>query len=89
MTDAALIGIDNGTSAVKATLFDSAGAVLAEFSEAYLTRRPKPGHVEQDAECWMQLAGQAQRHPASAVQTGLRIGAALQPRWSNSAARVS
>lgn len=55
MTDAALIGIDIGTSAVKAMVFDQAGTVLAIFSEAYPTQRPKPGHVEQDAGTWMKL----------------------------------
>ena len=64
MADAALIGIDIGTSSVKAMAFDSAGAVLAEFAEAYPTRRPKPGHVEQDAENWMRLVDAALGHIA-------------------------
>ncbi|MEM9107761.1 MAG: FGGY family carbohydrate kinase [Pseudomonadota bacterium] len=67
MTDAALIGIDIGTSAVKAMVFDQAGSALASFSEAYPTQRPKPGHAEQDAETWTAL-----------VADGLRTLAAKQ-----------
>jgi xylulokinase len=54
-----LIGIDVGTSAVKAALFDLRGHVQKTFTARYPTQRPKPGHVEQDAADWMRLVLQA------------------------------
>lgn len=50
-----LIGIDVGTTAVKAALFDHAGQVLRQFSENYPTARPAAGLVEQMANDWMRL----------------------------------
>jgi xylulokinase len=50
-----LIGIDVGTTAVKASLFDDAGKVLQHFSAPYPTQRPSTGHVEQDPADWMKL----------------------------------
>jgi xylulokinase len=50
-----LIGIDVGTTAVKASLFDDAGRVLQHFSAPYPTSRPRTGHVEQDSADWMVL----------------------------------
>ncbi|MFM8745082.1 MAG: FGGY-family carbohydrate kinase [Aestuariivirga sp.] len=50
-----LIGIDIGTTAVKAALLDAHGNVMRRFAEAYSTRRPAPGHVEQDPSDWMAL----------------------------------
>ena len=37
-----LIGIDVGTTAVKAALFDGTGNVLRRFGERYPTARPAP-----------------------------------------------
>lgn len=50
-----LIGIDVGTTAVKAALFDEKGNVLGNFVQRYPTSRPAQGHVEQNAEDWMRL----------------------------------
>lgn len=50
-----LIGIDVGTTAVKAALFDMKGNVIRRFGEGYPTARPAPGHVEQDPAHWMDL----------------------------------
>ena len=50
-----LIGIDVGTTAVKAALFDERGHAVRRFGEAYTTSRPAPGHVEQDPKQWMDL----------------------------------
>lgn len=47
-----LIGIDVGTTAVKAALFDGKGNVLRRYGERYPTSRPGPGQVEQDPACW-------------------------------------
>ena len=51
---ATLIGIDIGTTAVKAILIDVAGKTLASFAESYPTVRPAPDHVEQDPADWLQ-----------------------------------
>jgi xylulokinase len=53
MNDARLIGIDVGTTAVKAALYDGRGQALAIFAEAYPTRRLPPDQVEQDPAEWM------------------------------------
>lgn len=47
-----LLGIDIGTSACKAALFDEDGRVLAAKSQAYPVNYPGPGMVEQDPEEW-------------------------------------
>ncbi len=48
------LGIDLGTSAVKAILVDDAQAVLAGASQPLEVRRPSPGWSEQDPEDWLQ-----------------------------------
>jgi xylulokinase len=50
-----LIGIDVGTTAVKAALFDLQGSAIKTFGQRYPTWRPAPGHVEQNPDDWMQL----------------------------------
>ncbi len=45
-----LIGLDVGTTATKALLFDLQGRVLASASRGYGLITPRPGWVEQDAE---------------------------------------
>ena len=53
------LGIDLGTTAVKAAVLTEAGACLGRFGQGYPTRRPGPGMVEQDPADWMRLIGQA------------------------------
>ncbi|MDF2725075.1 MAG: xylulokinase [Paenibacillus sp.] len=48
-----VIGVDLGTSAVKALLIDREGRVCAEASEAYPLIQELPGHSEQDPELWV------------------------------------
>jgi xylulokinase len=48
-----LIGIDVGTTAVKAALFDHQGRALKTFKRPYPTNRPAPDHVEQDPSNWL------------------------------------
>lgn len=48
-----VIGIDLGTSAVKALLVDRMGSVRAEASCTYALHHPHPGHSEQDPEDWV------------------------------------
>lgn len=51
-----LIGLDIGTSACKAILFDEGGAILAQASREYEITAPQPGWAEQDAEEVWRLA---------------------------------
>lgn len=48
-----LIGLDVGTTAIKAILVDLDGNTLRTFARAYPTTRPRPGHVEQNPGDWM------------------------------------
>ncbi|WP_419910495.1 xylulokinase [Hoeflea sp.] len=50
-----VIGIDVGTTAVKAGLLDAAGTLIDYFSAAYPTNRPDGAIVEQDPQSWMSL----------------------------------
>ncbi len=51
-----LLGIDLGTSTIKAGIFDLAGNALGQASTRYPTDRPAPGRVEQDpAEWWRSI----------------------------------
>ncbi|GKX35451.1 MAG: carbohydrate kinase [Rhizobiaceae bacterium MnEN-MB40S] len=53
MAQEMLIGVDVGTTSVKAILFDLAGAVIDHYAEPYETVHGKHGVVEQDPELWM------------------------------------
>ena len=46
------IGLDLGTSGLKAVALDTSGAILARASAAYLTHRPAVGACEQDTADW-------------------------------------
>lgn len=48
------LGLDIGTSAVKAVLLDEGGSLLAQHSAALSVSRPHPGWSEQDPEDWWQ-----------------------------------
>ena len=43
-----LLGIDVGTSALKAVVFDREGNVIESAQESYLTYYPESGYAEQD-----------------------------------------
>ncbi len=47
-----LIGIDIGTSATKAVLFDETGKTIAEASADYRLSHPQPAWAEQDPQDW-------------------------------------
>jgi xylulokinase len=59
-----LIGIDVGTTSVKAGLFDASGKQLAAFAERYPTERAETGHATQNPNDWMMLVEKA-LHTAS------------------------
>jgi xylulokinase len=46
------LGIDVGTSSVKAVLVDDNGAIVGQSSAALLVSRPQPGFSEQDPQSW-------------------------------------
>ena len=46
------LGLDCGTSGLKAVLVDESGAAVAAASRAYLPDRPRAGWSEQDPEVW-------------------------------------
>lgn len=54
-----LIGIDVGTTSVKAVMLDAAGRRVSDFSVPYPTDRPAPGRAEQDPFLWLGLVRQA------------------------------
>ena len=56
-----LLGLDLGSSSLKALLLDLDGRVLAERSAGYPTRSPAPGWAEQDPDDWWAAAGAATR----------------------------
>lgn len=47
-----VIGVDSSTTATKAVAFDDTGRPVAGARRSHPTRRPHPGHVEQDPEDW-------------------------------------
>jgi xylulokinase len=51
-----LIGVDLGTSVVKATLFDTTGQALADATRPVPLRQPGPGLAEQDPDGFYELA---------------------------------
>jgi len=54
-----VIGIDLGTSAVKALLVDQKGRVVAEASEAMPLYHDRPGYSEQDPDDWVRQTKKA------------------------------
>ncbi|MCC6313990.1 MAG: xylulokinase [Thermomicrobiales bacterium] len=56
-----VLGIDLGTSAVKALLVDERGHVRGVGSAEYPVRHPKPGYAEQDPDEWWAATGRAVR----------------------------
>ena len=46
------LGIDIGTSSVKALLLDERGAIIAQAADSLPVSRPQPGFCEQDPEAW-------------------------------------
>lgn len=72
MGEAVLIGIDVGTTSVKAVMLTASGHRLADFAARYPTHRAPPNRVEQDPEDWQRLVlaalqGFADRPEASRV----------------------
>ena len=53
-----LMGLDSGSTATKAVIFDSAGRTVASGSRRVMQRQPQPHHVERDMnETWAAACG--------------------------------
>jgi len=75
MTDAALrLGIDLGTSAVKAVVIDANGTVVASGDAGFPTIADEPGQAEQETRHWLEAAG------AAVAAIGRQLGGDWQRR---------
>jgi xylulokinase len=63
----AFLGIDLGTSQVKALLIGPDGQVLGRGSAPYPVDTPEPGHAETDPELWWRATGTAVRQAKAAA----------------------
>ncbi|WP_375245062.1 xylulokinase [Sphingomonas parapaucimobilis] len=73
------LGIDIGTSGVKAVVLDEHGAVVGQGTAALTVQRPQPLWSEQDPEAWWQATTAAVRAIDPAVRRAVRgIGLAGQ-----------
>jgi xylulokinase len=67
------LGIDIGTSSVKAVLVDEHGTIVAQASDPLVVNRPKPGFSEQDPETWWRATVNAVRGLPAASRAGVRV----------------
>ncbi len=79
MTGARLLGIDIGTTGVRAAIFDEGGAVLADASMPCTYDSPEPGWAELQPERWWRatqavLADLATRSPLATLRDVTAIG---------------
>lgn len=61
-----VLAIDLGTSSVKVQILDDEGELLAQSARPYPTRRPAPGHAEQDPDDWWRATAEAVRSALTA-----------------------
>ncbi len=61
------LGLDLGTSGLKALVVDAAGGVLAETRGGYAADRPGPGRSEQDPDIWIDACKRAVAEAREAV----------------------
>ena len=72
------IGIDVGTTAVKAGVLDPQGTLTEYFGEKYPTMRPKSDWVEQDGNHWVDAIDKAMSRFAPQLQDVAAIGICSQ-----------
>lgn len=70
-----VIGIDVGTTALKALLVDASGRIAASATRAYPWRAPRPGWSEQDPEHWWEAAMSAVRDLTAQLPSGRTVAA--------------
>ncbi|MCB9138118.1 MAG: FGGY-family carbohydrate kinase [Caldilineaceae bacterium] len=73
--DELLLGIDIGTTSVKATLVTLAGAVCAEAAQEYPTAFPRPNWAEQDPEDWWRATCAVLQQVCAAAGDPARVAA--------------
>jgi len=61
------LGLDLGTSGLKAVALNTSGAILARASAVYLTRRPAAGACEQDPADWQRAVEQVTAQLADVI----------------------
>ena len=61
------LGLDLGTSGLKAVALDASGAILARADAAYPTHQPVAGAYEQDPGDWLRAVEQATARLAEAI----------------------
>jgi xylulokinase len=66
------LGIDIGTSSVKAVLVDDSGTIVGQASDALTVSRPQPGFSEQDPQAWWQATVNAVRALPSGPRAAVR-----------------
>jgi xylulokinase len=70
------LGVDVGTTACKAGLYDAAGSLIYEARSAgYPVHRPRMSWAEQDADDWWRAARTCLAEAAAAVPAGARVAA--------------
>jgi xylulokinase len=74
VADACFLGVDVGTSGVKAILVGADGGVIASAVTPLQLQTPKPGWAEQDPESWWQAAIASMKH-VLAAQPSASVGA--------------
>jgi xylulokinase len=73
------LGIDLGTSSVKAVLIDTEGRPVAEASAPCRVDSPRPGHAEADPDDWWRaVAGAVHRLPDAGLSATRALGVAGQ-----------
>ncbi len=77
MSEPLLLGIDEGTTAVKAALFDTRLRVLAEARRPVATAHPSPDRVEQDARAVLAAVEEAVGEVLAGVEEGREVLAGL------------
>jgi len=66
------LGIDIGTSSVKAVLIDQGGAIVGQSSDPLTVSRPAPGFSEQDPQAWWQATVTAVRGIPAGQRAAIR-----------------
>ena len=66
------LGIDIGTSSVKAVLIDQDGTIVTQASDPLTVTRPAPGFSEQDPQAWWQATVAAVRSLPAAQRAAVR-----------------
>lgn len=74
MTVRCTLGVDIGTSSTKGVLVDETGRIMASATRVHDVMRPRPGHVEMDADLWWdEFVSLAQELPRLARSDGVEV----------------